>query len=612
MSIVHLSSIGQNPANFTNDFPQQINLAPRSEVRCLGFSGVQADVTANAGRSKANFVNIKTGINDSFVVLHGNVADGTSPVQYQNVPFAVKIPAGTYSTANSEFTDIIAKSLNDSDNAQEFYKGSGAGASGWSVSYNSAMDVLTIKVVQARNLAEEAGMWDYYLNAVGSIITPAAFGSPTVLSPQKTGNVGGMFINKRQGFLGNNGIPVGSTSTAGYTLAIAGTAGANLQDFAVVHGIVPISNLTIWDQVSNTTEVWAKRKANIKRSEDQVPNGFTDWAYPESQFPWMAFGMTISPEDGRVGILTSNMDADFNGELKGTDNQEVTWVGPGIDPTLTIRLNISPRYDSTTNDYQLVFLVDYGTGVYTIVQTMSCGSFANQDVADLMSAEHVYHCVYYRPDYISSTTRDCKVTTQNKYYNQAGGIANPLADTTIIWNPLTPDIVCPDRLKTECGDFSLQHCNGFGHEHGYEDYYSTPTNATTTGWLSDSAGMVDNVNVSPIIITCPSLPVTGYVGSAGATGVAGVGCGGAAAPILAVAGVRGNVNTSGFSGLTQAEWIKLNNEFPLRLDRLNIKLVDETNRQYTGLAPDFSTWLMFRSPAVKQPYYHGKSVSSQK
>ena len=138
--------------------------------------------------------------------------------------------------------------------------------------------------------------------------------------------------------------------------------------------------------------------------------------------------------------------------------------------------------------------------------------------------------------------------------------------------PLTADLVgVPDRLM-KFAQQSREWSSGLGAELGYDWYYEESSTPTSVGWISDRpAGMQTLNTVSPLIITSPTLSVDGYIGANG----------GASAPILAVAPLRGNSQITGFSGTTtSSEWVRLNNGSHLTLDRMHIKLVDETNREY--------------------------------
>lgn len=637
MSIVHLSSLGQNPANFSNSFPSQINLAPQSEVRCLGYSGVQADIVMDHGGDTAHAITIKEGLNDSFVVYHGEINDGVDPDHFQNVPFVCTIPAGTYSlnypvpsaTVKCEFAAAMTTALNNCENCGAFYGNNGMGA-GWDVIYNPANGQYIITTIQGRNRRAEAGMWDHYLEPLGTIGVPASAGLPTILDPQllfpPPKNVGGIFINKRQAFLGSNNLTT-ATPTLGFEMTLEMDPGGSstFGDCAVTHGLVPLANLTVWEQVSNTSEIWTDRKANIKRNPLAIPNSLTDWAFPngasnhnfalpvaqlpttQGKVPWVVFGMTVSPLDGRVGIVESKMFAD-NGSLKQPDNQQITWYPTVVDITAgsEVKLMMSPRFNTTTDEYEMLFQVDNNTGTYVTLTTITYG--AAGDPVNLMAAEHLYHTVWYDPDYITGEVVSVGVMSQNKWNVENGSPVGTQPDNpiTIIWQPLTSDLInCPKRLMQTCQALSLEHCNGLGAELGFDDYYlqivtASPSTTWPTvwppvplddGWQSDVKFMA--IPVSPLIICCPSLlGIEGYLGGAA----------GGQAQILAVTTLRNKVGGQGFSGLTNDHWIKLNNEYPLRIDQLNIKLVDQTNREYKGLMADFSCWLQFRCPSAAQNF----------
>ena len=630
MSIVHLSSVGQNPANFSNEFPMQINLAPNSQVKCLGYSGMMADFTASAGRDIAEFITIRKDINDALVVYHGPVAAGTPVEEEQNRAFVVKVPPGTYSTMqpagpNPEFAQVLQKAFNDCETTQEFYRGGATPNSGWVVTWTGApTNRYNIQLIEGRNRRTQPGFWEQYINNGGGKITPpATIAGATTLSPHPSvannQTVNRYFVNKREGFNGalwdtTTALP-GATSF-GYTMAFTASATTTYKDMSITHGIVPVSSLSVWDQYSSEATNWAGNATgygdmavNIVRNQDK-PNGFVDWAFPNAIYPWVAFGMTINPDDGRIGIITSAMsNDDGDGQLKQPLNQDVSWTDYAVHLTAgqQQKLHISPRFDAADKTYDLLFLYDDGTGAgYITVEHLSMGSYSesaatNGIMMELLSAQHVYHVVAYSEEHYTSTSLDVNMTTTNKWDNDAGSPfgADPKQPTTIVFQPLSPDVSCPQRLREVAAKLSVEHCGSLGLELGFESIFETSSTQTSDGWNGDDLSL-PFVATTPLLVTCPSLPIEGYVGS-GARG-------GASAAILAVEGMRNNMHLSGFSSRQPGEWIDLNNQYNLTLDRLNIKLCDQTNREYVGLAPDFSCWLVFRSPAAKEPTYAVKSV----
>jgi hypothetical protein len=314
--------------------------------------------------------------------------------------------------------------------------------------------------------------------------------------------------------------------------------------------------------------------------------------------------MTVNPITGQVGLLTSNMKSSSAEALKNPVNQNIVWTTTVVSAGAgqTIRFCMSPRYDPTTLEYEIEFLCDNGSGTYVTLGSSSMGSYTDGDFIDLMSAEKVFHCVHYNTKYTTINSAIVSAQTMNKWDNVVA-TAPSLTEATLIYKPLTASLVnLPKRLAT-FSNFTLENCNNLMGEVGYNSYYEMSTPLAAGGawnWISDGHNDgAKHSSATPLIITCPTLTsIEGYMGGAG----------GADACILAVATLRGKVVDNAFSGLTQDTWIKINNEHSLSLDRLNIVLKDQQNRDYVGLLPDFSLWLQFRSEKPHRIYRDSLSV----
>ena len=258
---------------------------------------------------------------------------------------------------------------------------------------------------------------------------------------------------------------------------------------------------------------------------------------------------------------------------------------------ITIRLCMAMSFDTDT--YVLNFYFDDGGGTLNLMKNVSLGA-TNENFLNpgLLAAGHIYNCVCWEKEHFNTNSVEVEVYTQNKSTCDSGGVGEPQVPITIIWEPITADTIgVPARLMQACSAFSQEHCNGLGLEMGFSNTYDLSITASSVGWVSNAQDL--GIQRGPLLITCPSLPINGYIGCGGG--------GGMTAPILAVCGLNNQVEDKGFSGSPSSNnWIKLNNEYPLRLDRLNIKLFDATNREYLGLSPDFSTWLMFRCATTKK------------
>jgi hypothetical protein len=173
--------------------------------------------------------------------------------------------------------------------------------------------------------------------------------------------------------------------------------------------------------------------------------------------------------------------------------------------------------------------------------------------------------------------------------------AAPFEDITFAWSPydgqdMSAGSLLNAELISESGLWAAaRNANKLGQSLGFpaQDTILPKVAAHTTGLSSlESLGeATNNGEYSPLLITCPSLPITGYIG----------GSSGTTAALLGVGRVRGNELKYGFSSELAENWIQLRNTKPITLYQLAIDIKTETNNDYIGLEPNFSCWLKFRS-----------------
>ena len=246
---------GKIPQNFYNQFPQQINLSPNSEVCCLGYSGLSSS-GINGGTDFPTSITIKKDINDSFVVYHGEIADGTTADEFQTAPFAVKMPPGVYSLTApgaDSFSAYLQTAINEAETNQEFYfPNTGGAVNGWSVAYDAPNGKFTIKAIQGRNRRTEPGDWERYMNSEGGqILYPPVASGTTTLSPHRVDPAhtdNRFFINQREAFLGSNKGQNLVPPDLGFCISIDIDATTTYADLGVAFGYSVLNGISMWNR----------------------------------------------------------------------------------------------------------------------------------------------------------------------------------------------------------------------------------------------------------------------------------------------------------------------------------------------------------------------------
>jgi hypothetical protein len=171
---------------------------------------------------------------------------------------------------------------------------------------------------------------------------------------------------------------------------------------------------------------------------------------------------------------------------------------------------------------------------------------------------------------------------------------NPDEPVVFAWSPLDDNIdpLVNNDLVSQSGLWeSARTSNKLGQSLGFPAYINNVNAAVA--WavgitsLEAVGEATNNGEYSPLLITCPSLPIQGYIGGAN----------GSTSALLGVGRVRGNELSYGFSSEVAENWVQLRNKKPITLYQLAIDIKTETNNDYIGLEPNFSCWLKFRSDA---------------
>ena len=605
MSLIHLSSIGQRPYDFTNIFPQGINLGKHAEICLVGYSGImKGDEGIDLREDDVAYI-IQKGTNDGLVFQHANPSAALDEQQY--CPISISVAKEIGQSGLELDADELATELEDALNNQDPNT-----SVAWTVAWNVSPALnYTIKCDMKRFPVgdnENGGEWVQYppspTPTQGTIVNA---GANCTISPTVGG---GAFLDTRPVFFGDCGQAPASLLGQGYTVEFDTVLTTTLEDVQLTYGVSSPDFITMFDRLGKIENMGYGQRP---------PIGDIDFAYPRNSGAYVQYGFDIDVLTGEVFTIECATRSPINadglpviGEYKSAAGQVVrTATGLSITPLAanTVRLNISPRYVSTgvgTGHYVMVFSVDTGGGAYVVVHTARVGSylFHSRNCPYWSKTAALNPVLCYDQQYISAssvTARLKSLAADDAQSGAAAGGGDSLSGIGIGFRPLenvfaisaapAPASVAP--LKTE----SNSGANHLGLGMGFIEPYQFLVATSATGWTSEQkpTEVVTDLQ-TPFLITCPDLPVRGYVG-------AGTG-GGAESQLIGVGRIRNLTTGNAFSNEPTPVWLKLNNEYNVRLDRLNIVLRDEQNKVYKRLLPDFSLWIQFRCP--KKVAYIGK------
>lgn len=596
MSLIHLSSVGQRPYDFTNTFPQGITLGRHAEICLVGYSGVlKGDEGVDLREDDIIFI-IERGHNDCFSIQHSDVSRPLAEQQF--APFSIhltdEIGDNGLELEPTELAVELTDALNNQDPKPDMV---------WSVAFNAAPALTFTMECEKKRFPvlaptnETAGDWVQYGSVVQGTIAPAV--GTTQLSVA-VGD-GGAFLNTEPSMFGDCGQLSASVNGEGWTCQFTNVVGTTHNDMVFTTGITSPPFITMYNRTGKETNMG---------SGATTPTGALDFAYPRNSSAWCHYGFEISPTTGEVFCIQSATEEpqDANGQpiiggMKTAEGQQTrtpTGVIASVVATQVVRLNISPRFNPAARVYEMVWSIDNGTGAYVIAHSIAVGSVLNNAKVcpywSKTAALHQIHC--WDTQYITGTTLGVRMShLPSSIGTGAGTDANtqimiafrPLQDIQLLATPFLPAV---SPLKQESFNANL-----LGMEMGYIAPFNPSATTATIGWVSEQkpTELITDIN-TPFLITCPDLPIRGYVG-------AGTG-GGAESQLLGVGRVRNLTTGNAFSNEPTPCWLKLNNEYNIRLDRLNIVLRDEENKIYKRLLPNFSCWVEFRCPKKQQ--YLGK------
>jgi hypothetical protein len=327
----------------------------------------------------------------------------------------------------------------------------------------------------------------------------------------------------------------------------------------------------------------------IEMTEDPDPDN--DFAYgPQGNqsYGYCPHGLTIR-NDGQIGIIEA-ITGNRVGNSKAPNNWNVTWTAANMNlgaPGLK-KLAISPRYDNV-NNYPVMEYLYWNAGAW-----ISLGTREVDGPRPDVGPQHItyqYDTHYYAGvvvDPITAARATSLPMTINKAFSTGGPLGNPAEPIEIAFKPYDDTSINNYLVQDGGMGRDARFANHLGETMGFpEDNAVNVATAQTVGFISTlpSGKLLTNGDYSSLLITCPSLPITGYIGGAIGT----------TSPLLAVGRVNGNSLEYGFSGETHENWIELRNTRPLTLYRLKIEVKTETNNDYLGLEPNFAVWMKFKS-----------------
>ena len=596
MSIVYLSSDGQNPHNFTNQFAQGIQLGRRAEVSVMGYSGNLRNRQVQSTEPPAEMI-ISTGVNDALTIYHGDVATGTSNKEIYYAPFLVYLEPGIYTPAN--LATEIARALNEFEYIDQ-YKGA------WTCTFDATTIKFTIGAGKFRQPANSAGDWCCY-NGENGGITPAA-GQDTLIPFTAVAGTDGIrrsaFLDLKTGFIGDTTQAKGSTNAGsqGYEIGFT-TTDTDYTKIQFCIGLVPEERATRCDRnmqgdLEDNKLTGKSRDANLIWDGNKTLNSEFDFALVGNDTAeWVAFftmGMVVGL-DGRVGIITTKVDVDDN-QAKSPINRTIDWTTTNIGAAGAKKLMMCPRFDTANNYPCMDFLADVGAG-FVLVDSKEIGGYDSKGNYYSDSVK-MHYGVVFDGEYINTNMVNAYVVKSQHSGTGAGTITDPTEEVTIGWRPYGKNNSIVNDVITKSGLYKLQEQANISDYLGWKDTDITELTPTTNPFVSDEAitTSIEGERVNqPLIITSQDLTAKGYIGC-GAGGM------GAEAAIIGVVRTNGQQSDYGFSTDCKDNWIHLNNTAPMMLNSLNITLKDEYNREGQILEPNFNIWLKFRCIHREPPH----------
>lgn len=586
MSLVHLSSIGQRPNSFYNQFPNGIQLGTNASVCLVGYSG-QLDGEVDPDTGEVFSITVNKDQNDTFIVQHADldIATGTGKgLAYP--PQTVVVPAGLYTPIT--FGVALQVSLN---NSERFFQYKGVDA--WKVVYNAAAappaPIYSYTITCSKRRASGAVLGGDFISYGGGTTGVTGGGlAPSVLtSYQSPISSIGSFIDTELAFIGDCTQAIGTagaTAPIGMIMEFTSIGGTVAEDIGYSLCYVARRNATKMDLLNSVT-------GKLGYSTSSVPDPDNDFAYGPAgnqSYGYCPHGLTIR-NDGQIGIIEA-ITGNITGDNKAPNNWNVTWTAANINlaaPGLK-KLGMSPRYDGV-NKYPVMEYLYWNAATWISLGTREIDG--PRLLPGGLYTTYQYDQRYYAGvvvDPITATRATSLPVTLKKSVAIGAGDLEPDEPITFAFEPYDNETSLNYLVSSGGMESAARKANHLGESCGFPQQQLANTATMSSVGISSSLSLgklLTNGDYSSLLITCPSLPITGYIGGAIGT----------TSPLLAVGRVNGNSLQYGFSGETAENWIELRNTRPLTLYRLKIDIKTDTNHDYLGLEPNFSVWIKFKS-----------------
>jgi len=592
MSLVHLSSVGQAPNAFYNQFPNGIQLGSDAEVCLVGYSG-QLNGEYNVDTGEVYEIAINAGQNDTMAYQHADLTATGSDKRLYYAPQTVKIQPGIYSPP--ALAAHMTLMLNISERITQH-------KNQWLCTYTAATYLMDITCSSARPPPGYIG--GNFVNYAGGSIGVVNAALTSTLTPNMGGVTGNnySFLDTLPCYLGDTQQPPASIVPAGIKMEFTTIAATVAADVGYSLCYVPDKMATKMKYEAGGEEDYPDFGALEYNNGETNPRN--DFAYSQSgaqQYGYAPHGMCISSASGEIGIIQAQT-GHVTGDPKNPEFWDINWTGVNINlaaPGLK-KLAICPRQSAGAVNvgYPIIeYLYDNGGG-WTVLATQEIDgprALPNGKIVTYHYAQNYFAGIVINPITANRVT-SLPITFEKTDDPAVGPLLDGNESLELAFKPYD-DLQAISELVDRGGMMATARaCNGLGLALGFPESYETSITPATVGYDAGLMGaLITNGEFSSLLITCPSLPITGYIGGAM----------GSTSTLLGVGRVRGNAIEYGFSGEVAENWIQLRNTKPLSLYRLKIELKTESNDDYIGLEPNFTCWIKFRS---KASHIHLKSA----
>ena len=589
MSLVHLSSKGQPPNAFYNQFPNGIQLGADAEVCLVGYSG-QLNGEYDADTGEVYEIAINAGQNDTMTYQHADLTATGDAKKLYYAPQTVKINPGIYSP--SALAAEMTLQLNVSERVTQ-YKNQ------WRCTY-PAVAPFKMNITCSSGRPTAAFVGGNFVNYGGGTTGVVDTALTSTLTPNNGGVTGNnfSFLDTLPCYLGDTTLAAGSVTPAGIKMEFTTIAATVAADVGYTLCYVPDKMATKMTYEAAGEEIYPDFGALENTQEADTRNDFAYGPSGPQQHGYVPHGLCISSTSGEIGIIQAQT-GHVTGDPKNPEFWDINWTGININLAApgVKKLAICPRQSTAVinTGYPIIeYLYDNGGG-WTQIPLANGGQqiidgprpLPNGKIITYQYAQNYFGGVLIDPVSANRIT-SLPITFEKSADPAYLGGNDGLQSLELAFKPYD-DLQAISELVTQGGMFTeARACNGLGLALGFPESFISSVTPGSVGYTGELMGdLITNGEFSSLLITCPTLPITGFIGGAMGT----------TSTLLGVGRVRGNAIEFGFSGEVAENWIQLRNSKPLALYRLKIELKTESNDDYMGLEPNFTCWLKFRSRA---------------